>query len=88
MSRKLNEIKSSLSSQIKDAIFTAIAEKVHPSIKNTSDMQGSGLFTAMDRRSSGLHWSLEDQNAQRTWESPPKRVSLRKVVVECLERVR
>ena len=41
MSRKFNEIKSSLKSQIQDAITTAIAEKVLPSIQNTLDIQES-----------------------------------------------
>ena len=39
MSRKFNEIKSSLKSQTQDAITTAIAEKVLPSIQNTLDIQ-------------------------------------------------
>ena len=41
-STKLNEIKSSLNSQIQDA--TAIAEKVLPSIQNTISMQGRNNF--------------------------------------------
>ena len=45
VSRKLNEIKDSLNSQIQDAITTALIEKVLPSIQNTIDMQGEANFT-------------------------------------------
>ena len=40
MSRKLVESKSSLNSQIQDAITTALTEKVLPSIQKTLDTQG------------------------------------------------
>ena len=36
MSRKLNEIKSGLNSQIQDAVSTAMVEKVLPSIQATN----------------------------------------------------
>ena len=55
MPRKLNEIKSSLNSQIQDAITTAITEKVLPSIQNTLDTQGRTNFTVVGRESNGLH---------------------------------
>ena len=35
MSRRLNEIRSILNSQLQDAITTAITDKVLPSIQNT-----------------------------------------------------
>ena len=55
MSRKLNEIKTSLNSQIQEAITTAITSKVPPSIQNTLKMQGRPDFTMVDRGSNGLH---------------------------------
>ena len=57
MSRKLNEIKSSLNYQIQDAISTAIAEKILSSIQNTLSMQGKNNFSVRDRKSSGLQMS-------------------------------
>ena len=62
ISRKLNEIKSSLNSQIQDAITTVIAEKVLPSIQNTLDTQGRGNYTMVDRGSSGLQESPRATN--------------------------
>ena len=53
---RLKEVKSSLNSQILDAIST---EKVLPSIQNTLDAQGRANFSVMDRRSSGLQKSPE-----------------------------
>ena len=72
MSRKLNEIRSSLNSQIQDAITTAIAEKVLPSIQNTLGVQGRSNFTVEDRRSSGLQVSPGAVNSQKTWGNHPK----------------
>ena len=45
MSRKMNEIKSRLDSQIQEAISTAITEKILPSIQNTFSMQRGNSFT-------------------------------------------
>ena len=68
MSRKLNEIKTNLNSQIQDAISTAITETVLPSIQNTLNMQERANFTVMDRGSNGPHpgqklanYTVEDQ---------------------------
>ena len=55
ISRKLIEIKTSLNSQIQEAITDAIASTVLPSIQNTLEMQGRPNFTLVDRRSNGLH---------------------------------
>ena len=55
MSRKLNEIKTGLNSQIKDAITAAITSTVLPSIQNTLEMQGRPNFTMVDRESNGPH---------------------------------
>ena len=55
MSRKLNEIKTSLNSQFQDAITAAITSTVLPSIQNTLEKQGRSNFTVVDRGSNGLH---------------------------------
>ena len=69
VSRKLNEIRSRLNSQIQDASTTAIAEKVLPSMQNTLDMQRRGNFTVVDRRSSGLQGSPGATNSPKTWKN-------------------
>ena len=51
MSRKLNEIKDSLSNQIQDAISSAITEQILPSIQNTLQIQGKSKRNTMDQRS-------------------------------------
>ena len=48
LTRRLYEIKSSLKTQIHDAITTAIAAKVLPFIQNTFDTQGRANFTVMN----------------------------------------
>ena len=53
MSRKLNEIKDSLNSQLQDAITSAKTEKVLPSIQNTLDTQGRANFTVVDQGFNG-----------------------------------
>ena len=55
MSKRLNEIKSSLNSQIQSAITAAIADTVLPFIQNTLEMQGRTNFTMVDRASNGPH---------------------------------
>ena len=67
VTRKLNDIKSSLNSQIQNAISTAIAEKVLPSIQNTLDTQVRAIFTVTNRRSSELHRGLEVRNPQKLY---------------------
>ena len=44
LSRKLNEIKTSLNSQIQNAISAAITNTVLPSIQNTLNIQGSPIL--------------------------------------------
>ena len=58
ISRKLNEIKTSLNSQIQDAITAAKTSTVLPSIQNTLEMQGRTDFTVVDQGSNGRHPSL------------------------------
>ena len=62
MSRKLNEIKTSLSFQIQDAIRNAITEKILPSIQNTLEMQGRATYASVDRGSIGLQDSSKSAN--------------------------
>ena len=70
MARKLNEIKTSLNSQIQDAITAAITSTVLPSIQNTLNIQGRANSTVVDRESNGLHmcskmtnYTVEDQRS-------------------------
>ena len=55
ISRRLDEINTSLNFQIQDAISNAITEKILLSIQNTLEMQGRPNSTMVDRRSNGLH---------------------------------
>ena len=58
LSRKLNEIKTSLSSQIQNAISAAITNTMRPSIQNTLNMQGEPNFTIADQRPNEPHQGL------------------------------
>ena len=69
----LNEIKTSLNSQIQDAITSAITNTLLPFFQNTLEMQGRANSTMEDRRSSGLQRNSEAENAQKTWENRAKR---------------
>ena len=55
MSRKFQEMQTSLNSQILDVINTAIDTRVVPSIKNAVRRQNSAKNTSLDIRSDGLH---------------------------------
>ena len=57
LSRKLNEIKTSLNSQIQNAISAAITNTVLPSIQNTLNMQPN--FNIVDPRSNEPHQGLK-----------------------------
>ena len=57
MSRKLNEVKTSLSSQVQEAITAAITNTVLPAIQNTLETQRRLDFTMVDRGSNGPHLS-------------------------------
>ena len=61
MSRKFEELQSSLNSQILDVINTAIDTRVLPSIKNAVRIHNSAKNTSLDLRSHGLH---QDNAAQ------------------------
>ena len=66
VSRRLNEIEDSLYFQIQDAVTTAIAEKVLPSLQKTFDTQERTNFTVVDlawvQRATG---ELEDNQFHR-----------------------
>ena len=57
MSRKFNEVKTNLSSQVQEAITAAITNTVLPAIQNTLETQGRLDFTMVDRGSNGPHLS-------------------------------
>ena len=59
LSRNLNEIKTSLNSQIQNAILAATTNTVLPSIQNTLNMQGEPNFTIVDPRSNEPHQGLK-----------------------------
>ena len=59
LSRKLIEIKTSLNSQIQNAISAVITNTVLPSIQNTLNMQGEPNFTIMNPRSNEPHQGLK-----------------------------
>ena len=69
VSNKLDEIKSILNSQIREAIELAISEQVLLSLQNTIGKQGRGLENSMDLTSSGRHRSPE---VRRAWGNPQK----------------
>ena len=87
MSRKLNEIKSSLNSQIQDAFTTAIAEEVLPSIQNTLDTQGELSSPWWTEGPLGYNGTPKLKIPRKRGKIAPKRVLRRKIVDECLERV-
>ena len=60
MSMRLDDIKTSLNFQTKNAISTAITETVLPAIHNAFDMQGRDNFTMADRGSNGLEASRRE----------------------------
>ena len=77
MSRRVNEIKSSLNFQIQNAISAAITEAVLPSIQNSLDMHGRANYATVDRRSNGLHqcprttnFSQEDRRSSELQRNP------------------
>ena len=72
VTRRLIEIKSSLNSQIQDAISTAVADIVLPSIQDTLDTQSRANFTVMNRKSSRLQGSPGAVNSQKIQEDRPK----------------
>ena len=77
MSRRLNEIKTSLYSQIQNAITAAITDTVLPSIQNVLEMHGRPNVTVVDRASNGPHpgprtgnSTVEDQRSSGRQRNP------------------
>ena len=77
MARKLNEIKTSLNSQIQDAITAAITSTVLLSIQKTLNMQVKANSTVVDRETNGLHlgskmtnYTVEDQSSSGLQRNP------------------
>ena len=70
MSRKFQEMQTSLNSQILDVINTAIDTRVLPSIKNVVRRQNSAKNTNLDLRSDGLHQdTAAPENSQKDLQS-------------------
>ena len=70
MSRKFQEMQTSLNSQILDVINTAIDTRVLPSIKNVVRRQNSAKNTNLDLRSDGLHQdTAAPENSQKDIQS-------------------
>ena len=62
ITRKFNAIRSSLNLQIQEAIYTAITERVLPSIENDIVAHGRANLTLDDQRASGLQESPRAPN--------------------------
>ena len=71
-SRKLNEKKLHLKSQILQAIDSAIAEKVLAELQNSLGMLEKGLNGKMDLRSTALHRNHEVGTKRKTLENRSK----------------
>ena len=70
MSRKFEEMQSSLNSQILDVINTSIDTRVLPSNKNAVRRQNSAKNTSLDLRSDGLHQdNAAQENSQKDFRS-------------------
>ena len=77
MSRRLNEIKTSLNFHIQNANTTAIRDTVLPSIQNVLEMKGRPNVTVVDRASNGPHpgprtgiSTVEDQRSSGRQRNP------------------
>ena len=65
ISRKLNEIKRGLDSQIRVAINTAITEKVIPGLQESIDTLENVLTAKLDHRSVGLDRNAGDTGTEK-----------------------
>ena len=77
MSRRLFEFKTSLNSEIQNAITAAVTVTVLSPIQNTLDMQGRANFPVVDRESNGLHvgprkaiFTVEDRRSSGLQQNP------------------
>ena len=62
VSRKLNEIRNNLNSQIHEAINSVMTETVLPSIQNTLGTHGNMNYITLDQASVGPHKSQSSTN--------------------------
>ena len=74
MSRKLDELKRNLNTQITESINSAIHDSILPSIQNSLSGQNSGLGTNVDSRSSRLSRNTEGRKHQSAWGNTQSRV--------------
>ena len=72
--RKLEELKRDLNSQISESITAEIIEKKLPSFQNTIKAQETGIQAEVDQRVRGLSRNTECKIAKSTWESRSKPV--------------
>ena len=74
MSRKLDEFKRDLNTQITDSINSVIHDSKLPAIQNSLSGQNSGLETNVDSRSSRLSRNTEGRRHQSAWGNTQSRV--------------
>ena len=67
MSRKLDELKRDLNTQITESINSAIQETILPSLQNSLSDLNSGLGTNVDSRSSRLSRNKEGNKHKSAW---------------------
>ena len=67
MSKKLDELKRALNTQITESINSAIQETTLPSLQNSLSGLNSGLGTNVDSRSSRLSRNTEGKKHQSAW---------------------
>ena len=67
VSRKLDELKRDLNTQITESINSAIQKTILPSLQNSLSGPNSGLGTNVDARSSRLSRNTEDKKHQSAW---------------------
>ena len=74
LSRKLDELKRKLNTQITESINSAIHDSKLPSIQKSLSGQNSGLETNVDSRSSRLSRNTEGRKHQSAWGNTQNRV--------------
>ena len=74
MSRRLNEIKTSINSQIQNALTAATTDTVLPSTQNRTDMQGRANFTCGGARVQWATTEPRNRKCPENVENPPQKV--------------
>ena len=72
VTRRIEELKRDLNSQVIESINSAINEKILPSIQNTLGSQRPGFLEDMDHRSSKLSRTTEAKNRNRASGNHPR----------------